>query len=231
MLTHTRAHTQTRTHTQTHTDRQTHTHTLSLSLSLALSPPPPPAVEIHIATQGKLCAAASNDNFVDIFQVSDFKRVGVCKGPSSYITHVDWDMSGQLLMTNSGAKELLYFRAPKGKLQPISRSAAENVEWETWTSVLGPRVVGVWPHGSDVTDVNASCLSHDRKILATADDFGLVKLFDFPVTTPYAKHKKYMVRGHPQHIHMNNMHDTTHAHVQRVHAVCCTLCCRATLRM
>lgn len=32
------------------------------------------------------------------------------------------------------------------------------------------------------------------QILATADDFGMVKLFDFPVTTPYAKHKKYLVR-------------------------------------
>lgn len=32
------------------------------------------------------------------------------------------------------------------------------------------------------------------QILATADDFGLVKLFEFPVTTPHAKHKTYIVR-------------------------------------
>ncbi|EGD80929.1 hypothetical protein PTSG_01512 [Salpingoeca rosetta] len=154
--------------------------------------------DIKFSPKGDLCAVASHDNFVDIYQMSDFHRVGVCKGPSSYITHVDWDMSGQLLMTNSGAKELLYFRAPKGKIQPISKSAAANVEWETWTSVLGPSVIGIWPPSSDVTDVNASCLSHDRKILATADDFGMVKLFDFPVTTAHAKHKKYI--GHSAHV-------------------------------
>eukprot|EP00043_Microstomoeca_roanoka_P006737 m.65510 g.65510 ORF g.65510 m.65510 type:complete len:1912 (-) comp13543_c0_seq2:42-5777(-) len=154
--------------------------------------------DIKFSPKGDLCAVASHDNFIDIYQVSDFARVGVCKGPSSYITHIDWDLSGQLIMTNSGAKELLYFRAPKGKLQTVSTSAAANIEWETWTSVLGPSVAGIWPHGSDITDVNATCLSHDRKILATADDFGLVKLFDYPVTIPYAKHKKYL--GHSAHV-------------------------------
>eukprot|EP01147_Barroeca_monosierra_P006723 gene6723-357_t len=154
--------------------------------------------DIKFSPNGELCAVASHDNFVDIYNTNSFKRTGVCKGPSSYITHVDWNLSGELLMTNSGARELLYFRAPKGKRQPISKAAAENIEWQTWTCVLGPRVIGIWPPATDVTDVNATCLSKDRKILATADDFGLVKLFEFPVTTPHAKHKTYI--GHSSHV-------------------------------
>ena len=148
--------------------------------------------------QDKFLAVASNDNFVDIYSVPDFKRVCVCKGASSYITHVDWDRSGSLLMTNSGAKEVLFYEIPNGARIPLKTSDIGSQDWGTWTSVLSPQCTGIWPSPSDVTDVNAAHVSHNGNIIATGDDFGFVKLFDFPALQKNAKCKKYA--GHSAHV-------------------------------
>jgi microtubule-associated protein-like 6 len=76
----------------------------------------------------------------------------------------------------------------------------------------------MWPPGRDLTDVNAACTSRDQsvswqgleffpflplnhhfpQVIATADDFALVKLFDFPCPGKNAKCKKYT--GHSSHV-------------------------------
>lgn len=164
-------------------------------------------------TDGKFLAVGSHDNFVDIYSVRRGKRTGVCKGSSSYITHLDWDTkgkhfsdsfcrlnvlfifvlfdnnllhpSGKLIQTNSGAREHLFYEAPTGNRKTISVPDVERLQWSSFTCVLGPTVKGVFPPGSDITDVNAACCSKDGSLLASGDDFGLVKVFKYPVSVSF----------------------------------------------
>ena len=43
---------------------------------------------------------------------------------------------------------------------------------------------GVWLEGSDGTDINALCRSHNERLVAMADDFCKVHLFQYPCPKP-----------------------------------------------
>ncbi|KAB0375028.1 hypothetical protein FD755_013520, partial [Muntiacus reevesi] len=147
---------------------------------------------------GKYLAVASHDSFIDIYNVMSSKRVGICKGATSYITHVDWDIRGKLLQVNTGAKEQLFFEAPRGKKQTVPSGEAEKIVWASWTSVLGLCCEGIWPVIGEVMDITASCLTSDKTVLATGDDLGFVKLFRYPAKGKFGKFKRYV--AHSTHV-------------------------------
>ena len=174
--------------------------------------------DIKFSPNGQFVAVGNADNFIDVYScpnqhpdqptLADFKRVGVLKGHSSFVNHIDWSADSNNLQSNCGAHELLYWKvwdtsADGSRMvlrprQEKTSSAMRDVEWATQTSIFGWALRGIWPEDADGTDVNACSRSHGGNLLATADDFGKVKLFRYPCIVPRAEHRPY--GGHSSHV-------------------------------
>ncbi|XP_050301345.1 echinoderm microtubule-associated protein-like 2 isoform X3 [Anthonomus grandis grandis] len=170
-----------------------------------------PIQVISFAPDGNMVALGSRDNHIYIYQVSEdgmkYSRVGRCTGHSSFITHLDWANDNQTLRSNSGDYELLFWNA--GTCRQIPQSTLmRDVDWATNTCTLTFSTVGIWPENADGTDVNACDRSHDKKLLATADDYGKVKLFSYPASQPKSLCHTY--GGHAAHVtSVTFLHDDT----------------------
>ncbi|XP_074440123.1 echinoderm microtubule-associated protein-like 1 isoform X7 [Larus michahellis] len=156
---------------------------------------------MRYSPDGNFLAIGSHDNCIYIYGVSEngrkYTRIGKCSGHSSFITHLDWSVNSQYLVSNSGDYEILYW-IPSACKQVVSVETTRDIEWATYTCTLGFHVFGVWPEGSDGTDINAVCRSHGRKLLSTGDDFGKVHLFSYPCSQFRAPSHVY--GGHSSHV-------------------------------
>ena len=47
-------------------------------------------------------------------------------------------------------------------------------------SIVGPEVNGIWSKGSNKADINSVAVSNGGNVMAIGNDFGSVKLIDFP---------------------------------------------------
>jgi len=115
---------------------------------------------------------------------------------TSAVTHLDWSVDSDHIVVNSLAYELKFLNISSKKL--VSASASVGMEWNTWTCIFGFNVQGIWPPASTGYVVNYTCLSNNKKVLATGDDFSTVKLFKNPCTVTHARYKEF--KGHSSHI-------------------------------
>ncbi|GCB73893.1 hypothetical protein scyTo_0002975 [Scyliorhinus torazame] len=157
---------------------------------------------MRYSPDGNYLAVGSHDNFIYIYTVAEngrkYSRQGKCTGHSSYITHLDWSPDTNFIMSNSGDYEILYWDIQNGCKLIRNRSECRDMEWYTYTCVLGFHVFGVWPEGSDGTDINALCRSHSKKVVAVADDFCKVHIFQYPISKPKAPSHVYS--AHSSHV-------------------------------
>ncbi|XP_051284492.1 echinoderm microtubule-associated protein-like 3 isoform X1 [Dicentrarchus labrax] len=157
---------------------------------------------MRYSPDGSFLAVGSHDNFIYIYNVTEsgrrYTRFGKCNGHSSFITHLDWSKDGKYIMSNSGDYEILYWDIAAGCKLLRNRFESKDREWASYTCVLGFHVMGVWLEGSDGTDINALCRSHSERMVAVADDFCKVHLFQYPCPKPKAPSHRY--EGHGSHV-------------------------------
>ncbi|KAK2878380.1 hypothetical protein Q8A67_019171 [Cirrhinus molitorella] len=167
---------------------------------------------MRFSPDGNFLAIGSHDNYIYIYAVAEngkkYSRVGKCSGHSSFITHLDWSVDSQYLVSNSGDYEILYW-IPSVCKQVVSVETTRDIEWATFTCTLGFLVFGLWPDGSDGTDINAVCSSNAKRLLVTGDDFGKVHLFSFPCSQSRAPGHIY--GGHSSHVtNVNFLYNDSH---------------------
>jgi len=75
--------------------------------------------DMKFSPDGCKLAIASRDNNIYIYDIdedgSDLHIMGVCRGHSSYVTHIDWSEDSTSLQSNDGTYELLYWDASTAK--------------------------------------------------------------------------------------------------------------------
>jgi WD40 repeat protein len=82
----------------------------------------------------------------------------------------------------------------------VTASSAKAIgdDYASFTSCFGWQVKGIWKPFSDYTDVNSVCRTQSRNFLASADDFGQVNIYKYPVLVEKAIHSSYL--GHSSHV-------------------------------
>jgi len=178
---------------------------------------------VQYAPNGEYLACGSRDNFIYVYTVSEdgckYARIGRCQGHSSFITHIDWSLDSQYLMSNSGDYEVHVWQIPTCKLFTNTQEIRE-IQWKTNNCIFSLNTIGIWNSvdreadssvngnggGSkgvkatshDGTDINACCVNGARNLLVSVDDFGMVNLFNYPACASKAEKRVY--NGHSSHV-------------------------------
>ncbi|MBN3275586.1 EMAL6 protein, partial [Polyodon spathula] len=142
-------------------------------------------------------SAESTVDFYDLTLGTSLNRIGYCTDIPSFVIQMDFAADSKYIEVSTGAYKRQVHEVPTGKVV-TEQSLIDRITWATWTSILGDEVIGIWPRNADKAAVNCACVSHAGLNIVTGDDFGLVKLFDFPCTEKCAKHKRYF--GHSAHV-------------------------------
>ena len=166
-----------------------------------------------IKFSNNMMAVGSHDKHIYMFDVPEDTRLVekekfIFNKHSSAVLHVDFSEDGEYLQSNCQAYELLFMHTHTGKQETKATNLADlnlaldeegsTNHWSTQTCILGWPVQGIWAPGMDGSDINSVDRDVRGKLLASGDDFGQVKLFNYPVVKEDSQFNAY--DGHSSHV-------------------------------
>ena len=182
-----------------------------------------PITALAFSPDGNVIAAGGHDRCVSLHEVVthrafpgasgtgrelpdiDLVRRARCKGHSSTVVSIDWSDDSSSIRSTCRGYEILHFTVPSGR-QAVGDF--RDATWHEWTSPLGFQVMGVFGGGQngsnrkaprvEGSDVNSVSRAGARNLLAVGDDFGRVRLLNYPCVAKGARCARF--RGHSSHV-------------------------------
>ncbi|KAJ9506292.1 hypothetical protein QJQ45_013870, partial [Haematococcus lacustris] len=152
--------------------------------------------DIKYSPNNRFLAVATFDTWIDLYNVDKgYSRMARCSGHSATVRGLDWSTDSSMVQTASADLELLLWNARTAKQITLPQ---RDAAWATYTVALGFSVMGIFPPFADGTEINSVDRSKDQKFIVTADDHGMVKMFNYPCVVEDAPHRAY--RGHSSHV-------------------------------
>lgn len=164
---------------------------------------------LSFSPNGSYLALGSRDNFIYLYSVSEdgltYLKIGKCSGHSSFITHLDWCINSEYIMSNSGDYECLIWDAKTCK-QITHIELIRDLVFATNTCVFSLNTLGIWNSviqnssitSYDGTDINMFASSASKKLGCFVDDLGKVNLTVYPCNM--TKTEKHIYQAHSSHV-------------------------------
>jgi WD40 repeat protein len=148
---------------------------------------------------GVYLAVGSHDNNIYIYDVAkNYALYYKCNKHNSFVTSIDWSLDSTYIRTVCGAYEKLYFNISDKAFDNYGLTNTKDYKWASYSAKIGWDVEGIYPSGEDGSHINGVDVSKDMKLVATADDFGLLNIYRYPVVS--LKHKARSYAGHSEHV-------------------------------
>ena len=152
---------------------------------------------IKFSPDGSKLAVVCTKNFVDIYKAPHLVKHATCQGFKGIVSNLDWSQESDFIQINTLQYQRYIYQISNANLI-IDDEIIGKILWSSLTCVNGPDLIGIWSENAESGDINNSALSNRGNILATGDDYGLVKLFNFPVNKKNASFLQF--HGHSAHV-------------------------------
>ena len=151
----------------------------------------------------KYLAIGSHDDSIYVYEISEDGKYSLhfanTQAHSSAILGLDWTRDSQHIRAVDQAYAKIYYNIEsKEVVNNGAITLTDPTLWATSTCKLGWEVMGVYPAGTDGTDINGVDANENRTLVVSGDDFASINVYRFPIMNN--KHKCIRLTGHAEHV-------------------------------